>query len=141
MFYKQDRFPIYYYNCVAFLIFAAMASPCWKCRAHVLLVMQVYDFTPAGPCPICMDEEDPQVCVAAPCGHHICGTCARLWASQLTARIPVPAAPVVRVPVPAAAEAVEEAVADPGPATPALQPAEVAEEAAAEQAAPMLGDD
>ena len=77
-----------------------MASPCWKCRTPIVAVMLVYDVAPTNACPICMDDEDPQVCVSAPCGHHICGSCARNWAARQEIYIPVPAAPA---PGPAAA--------------------------------------
>ena len=82
-----------------------MASPCWTCRTHITAVMRVYGMAPTHACPLCMDDEDPQVCVAVPCGHHICGSCARHWADRQAIHIPVPgtnaAAPR---PVPYAAE-------------------------------------
>ena len=56
-----------------------------------------------------MDDDDPQVCVAVPCGHHICGRCARGWAARQPIDIPVPAAPANR----ARPEAMPEAAQPP----------------------------
>ena len=86
-----------------------MAAPCWKCRAPIIGFIRVYDVVPADACPICMDDDDPQVCVAVPCGHHICGRCARGWAARQPIDIPVPAAPANR----ARPEAMPEAAQPP----------------------------
>ena len=109
-----------------------MAAPCWKCRAGISVIFQVYDVSPTGPCPICMDNEDPQVCVAAPCGHHICGSCARHWATRQNVYISVPAAPASRAPPAVAVDPEAEQVAE--------QEAEQVAEQEAEQVAEQLAD-
>ena len=57
--------------------------------------MQVYGVVAEDDaCPICYEVPE-QLCVAVPCGHHVCGSCARQWASRLPRHVRVPEGPAV----------------------------------------------
>ena len=77
-----------------------MAAACWTCRSAVQFVMPVYGVVAEEPCAVCYDVPD-QVCVAAPCGHVICGSCARTWAAHQHVFVRVPGG-AAHAPAPAA---------------------------------------
>mgnify|MGYP002631301861 CR=1 FL=1 len=83
-----------------------MAAPaCWTCRSFVQMVMQVYGVVAEDDCcPICL-QSSPQLCVAVPCGHHICVDCSQQWASRLATFVKVPGGPAAPGPAAAAAPA------------------------------------
>jgi hypothetical protein len=87
-----------------------MAS-CWTCRTNVQMVIQVWGLVSDDVCPVCFETPD-ELCVAVPCGHHICSDCSREW--QLHQR--------VLVSVPGALQPVQPASVPP-PVTPVLAPA------------------
>ena len=75
-------------------------AACWTCRGDVHLVMKVYGVIAEDTCAVCCDIPE-QVWVAAPCGHVICGNCARTWAAHQRVFVRVPGG-AVHAPAPAA---------------------------------------
>ena len=109
-----------------------MAAACWTCRSVVEQVIAVYVLVAEDDsCPICL-QSSPQLCVAVPCGHHICGDCSRDWARRQANFVKVPGGPVAPGPAMAVAPVGAQVMPPPWPvAPPQVRPA-------APAAAPLL---
>ena len=97
-------------------------AACWTCRGDVELVMKVYGVIAEEPCAVCYDMPQ-EVCVAAPCGHIICGSCARTWAAHQRVFVRVPGGAVHAPAAPVPEYAAEPMVPPPWVLAPDVAPA------------------